>query len=129
MKNQTARVDSRRSDSVNLYETGAGVELTHDLGPKSLEGGEQNGGATVADSQPDDAHTFGAQDGQLGKILVLGNDHRAGSRRVLPDQRIVGLRHSEGKNVFGLMPSRLQPARERGGQLVIDKETRHEAAA
>jgi hypothetical protein len=38
---------------------------------------------------------------------------------MLPDQRVVRLRYAEGEDVLGLMPSRLQLARERGGQLVI----------
>ena len=123
------RRNSERTGSVNLDQPRARVELTHDLGPKSLEGGEQNGGAAVADAQPDDTHPFRSQDGQLRKILVLGDDHRAGSRRVLPDQRVVRLPHAEGKNVLGLVSSRLKPARKRGGQLVIYEEARHEAAA
>ncbi len=123
------RRDLGRSGSVNLDQTRARVELTLDLGPKPLEDGEQDGGAAVADAQPDHAHAFGAQDGQLCKILVLVDDHRTGSRRVLLDQGVGSLPHVEGKDVLGLVPSRLQPARERGGQLVIDQEARHEAAA
>lgn len=123
------RGNSGRSGSVNLDQARARVELTHDLGPKPLEGGDQGGGAAVADAQPNDPHAFGTQDRQLRKILVFGDDYRPGLRRVLPDQRVGRLPHAEGKDMLGLVSPRLQPVRECGGQLIIDQEARHEAAA
>lgn len=124
-----AGADARmQTCSVHLDQSSSGLELAHDLGPKPFERGEQSGRAAVADAQPDHAHALGAQDRQLREIFVFCHDHRARSRGVLPDQLVGGLPHAEVQNVIGLAASGLKPTRERAGQLVIDKEARHEAA-
>ena len=71
---------------------------------------------TVADAQPDDHRTEVGLWGSGGKVLVLGQNDRAGVERVIPNVAVLSFAQTDFPDGPGVVSSLAQPAGDRRWQ-------------
>jgi hypothetical protein len=86
-----------------------------------VETAEQLDPARIPESDPHDGRTLMQEDVD-GKILVLRDDHRTRFCSLRTNPRIRRLLQSEISDMFGLVATRLDEARERRRELSVDEK-------
>lgn len=107
---------------VNLDDLFSTRKFLLDLGPARFHCADQGWLAAVADPQPDHRRRLRAQQRQVGKILVLGDDDAAVLDCVVPDYRVIGPVELHITNVCRRVAFGLKPAHQRGRQMIIDQK-------
>jgi hypothetical protein len=87
-----------------------------------FDAAQQFGLAYVSKSNLHDLRTA-AKNLEHSKILVLGNDNGARGLGVTPDVAVLRAGKADVEHMLGYVPARLNPPRQRRGQLCVDEES------
>lgn len=112
---------------LHLDQTCAGRELRFDVRPNALDRGEQDGCSAVAESKPDHGDWLRPNQSHPGKVFIFGHDYTAIAGCLLPDKFIERLCQLQRKHVSRFVSFAFNPTRQRGGQLIVDEESPHDA--